>query len=93
LNWYIGDDGYWVLKFALRRSRVLYPEPGKWWFILAIHLINHRGLQMSSEITKIEGQIFELTKRLAKLRAESTGTEVRNYSFDTRNGQTTWLHL
>jgi len=48
---------------------------------------------MSSEITKIEGQIFELTKRLAKLRAESTGTEVRNYSFDTSNGQTTLIDL
>lgn len=36
---------------------------------------------MSSEINKVESQIFELTKRLAQLRAESPGTEVNNYLF------------
>jgi predicted dithiol-disulfide oxidoreductase (DUF899 family) len=48
---------------------------------------------MSAEITKIEGQIFELTKQLAKLRAENPGDEVKNYSFNTLNGQTTLLDL
>jgi predicted dithiol-disulfide oxidoreductase (DUF899 family) len=48
---------------------------------------------MSSEIAKVEGQIFELTKRLAELRTASPGIEVKNYSFDTLNGQTTLLGL
>ena len=48
---------------------------------------------MSSEITKLEGQIFELTKRLTELRAESRGIEVKNYSFESPNGQTTLFDL
>lgn len=48
---------------------------------------------MSAEITELEGQIFELTKRLAELRAKSPGIEVKNYSFNTLNGQTTLLDL
>lgn len=48
---------------------------------------------MSSEITRLEGQIFELTKQLAALRAESPGSEVENYSFETLNGQTTLLEM
>jgi len=48
---------------------------------------------MPSEIAELEGQIFEMTKRLAELRAQSTGIEVRNYSFDTLGGQTTLSDL
>jgi predicted dithiol-disulfide oxidoreductase (DUF899 family) len=48
---------------------------------------------MSAEITKLESQIFELTTRLAELRAESPGTEVKNYLFSTLNGQSTLLEL
>ncbi len=48
---------------------------------------------MSSEISALEGQIFELTKQLVKLRAESPGAEVKNYSFDTLNGKTSLLDL
>ncbi len=48
---------------------------------------------MSSEIIEVENQIFELTKRLAELRAGNPGNEVKNYSFDTLNGQTTLLDL
>lgn len=48
---------------------------------------------MSAEITKVEAQIFELTTRLAKLRAENPGSEVKNYSFKTLNGQSTLLEL
>ncbi|MCZ6830287.1 MAG: DUF899 family protein, partial [Gammaproteobacteria bacterium] len=48
---------------------------------------------MSAQITKLEGQIFELTKRLAELRAENPGNEVKNYTFDTLSGQTTLLEL
>ena len=48
---------------------------------------------MSSEITKVEAQIFELTKRLAQLRAEHPGTEVKNYKFETLNGQSSLLEL
>jgi len=44
---------------------------------------------MPSEIAELEGQIFEMTKRLAELRVQSPGIEVRNYSFDTLGGQTT----
>ena len=32
---------------------------------------------MSSEIAELEGKIFELTKQLAALRAESPGVEVK----------------
>jgi len=48
---------------------------------------------MPSEIAELEGQIFEMTKRLAELRAQSPGIEVRNYSFDTLGGQTTLSDL
>jgi predicted dithiol-disulfide oxidoreductase (DUF899 family) len=48
---------------------------------------------MSAEISKLEGQIFELTKQLAELRAANSGDEVQNYSFDTLTGQTTLLDL
>jgi predicted dithiol-disulfide oxidoreductase (DUF899 family) len=48
---------------------------------------------MSAEIIKIEGQIFELTKQLAQLRAENPGDKIKNYSFETLNGQTTLLDL
>jgi predicted dithiol-disulfide oxidoreductase (DUF899 family) len=48
---------------------------------------------MTAEIIKIEGQIFELTKQLAQLRAENPGDKIKNYSFETLNGQTTLLDL
>jgi predicted dithiol-disulfide oxidoreductase (DUF899 family) len=48
---------------------------------------------MSSEIVRIETEILELTKQLAELRAENPGVEVKNYSFDTLNGQLTLLDL
>jgi predicted dithiol-disulfide oxidoreductase (DUF899 family) len=48
---------------------------------------------MSSEIKKVEAQIFELTNRLAKLRAENPGIEVRNYVFETLGGQISLLEL
>jgi len=48
---------------------------------------------MSSEIVKIETQILELTKQLADLRAENPGIDVKNYTFDTLNGQVTLLEL
>ena len=48
---------------------------------------------MSSEIVKIENQILELTKQLAKLRAENPGTEVKNYTFATLSGPVTLLDL
>ena len=48
---------------------------------------------MPSEIAELEGQIFEMTKRLAELRVQSPGIEVRNYSFDTLGGQTTLSDL
>ena len=48
---------------------------------------------MSSDINKIEAQIFELTQKLAALRAASTGSEVKNYSFDTLSGGISLLNL
>jgi predicted dithiol-disulfide oxidoreductase (DUF899 family) len=48
---------------------------------------------MSSDITNLEAQILELTRRLAELRAKSPGEEVRDYSFDTLNGPITLLDL
>jgi predicted dithiol-disulfide oxidoreductase (DUF899 family) len=48
---------------------------------------------MTAEIIKIEGQIFELTKQLAQLRAENPGDEIKSYSFETLNGQITLLDL
>ncbi len=48
---------------------------------------------MSSEIVKIENQILELTKQLAKLRAENPGTEIKNYTFATLSGPVTLLDL
>jgi predicted dithiol-disulfide oxidoreductase (DUF899 family) len=48
---------------------------------------------MVSEIVDIERQIFELNRKLNELRRESEGEEVRNYEFDTLEGQTTLLDL
>lgn len=48
---------------------------------------------MSSEIAELEGKIFELTKQLAALRAESPGVEVKNYSFETLGGSVSLLEL
>lgn len=61
--------------------------------ILLMQSIKTGGISMSSEIVELEGQIFELTKRLAALRAESTGVAVKNYTFETLTGQTTLLDL
>ena len=41
---------------------------------------------MTEEITRIEQQIFEMTRELNQLRSQSDGEEVRNYSFETLNG-------
>ena len=48
---------------------------------------------MSAEITRLESQIFELTKQLAELRVQNPGSEVKNYTFDTLNGSTSLLEL
>lgn len=48
---------------------------------------------MSSKIQEVEAHILTLTKRLAELRAESPGDEIRNYAFETLNGKTTLLDL
>lgn len=48
---------------------------------------------MSSEITQLESQIFELTQRLAELRAQNTAEAVPNYAFDTVTGQVSLLDL
>ena len=48
---------------------------------------------MSAEITRLESQIFELTKQLAELRVQNPGSEVRNYTFDTLNGSISLLEL
>lgn len=45
------------------------------------------------DIQSLEQQIFELTERLAKLRAEEPGEEVQNYTFSTLDGETTLLDL
>ena len=48
---------------------------------------------MSTEITELEGQIFELTKELAALRLKNPGSEVKNYSFKTLTGEVSLLEL
>lgn len=48
---------------------------------------------MNSQISKIEYEIFELTKKLNELRRNSEGTEVRNYDFETIHGPATLLDL
>ena len=48
---------------------------------------------MTEEITRIEQQIFELTRELNQLRSQNDGEEVRNYSFKTLNGPVTLLDL
>ena len=48
---------------------------------------------MSSEITELERQIFELTAKLNELRSKNDGAEVKNYAFETLNGPATLLDL
>jgi predicted dithiol-disulfide oxidoreductase (DUF899 family) len=48
---------------------------------------------VTSEIQKLEREIFELSTKLKELRGLSPGSEVRNYSFDTLTGTTTLLDL
>ena len=47
----------------------------------------------SNDIVELEKQIFDLTTKLNELRKQNPRTEVRNYSFNTLNGQTTLLDL
>ena len=47
----------------------------------------------NAEISKIEQQIFDLTVELNKLRKSNTGDEVRNYTFETINGETDLLSM
>ena len=56
---------------------------------------NHRsgGDDMATEISDLEQEIFELTAKLNELRKASPGTEVRNYSFRTLDGDATLLEL
>jgi len=46
-----------------------------------------------SEISDLERQIFELTAKLNELRRDSVGEAVKNYTFDTLDGETTLLDL
>lgn len=48
---------------------------------------------MSDDISGIEKQIFELTKKLNELRKSSPGNEVQNYPFSTQDGDTTLLDM
>lgn len=48
---------------------------------------------MTSEISKLEHEIFELTTKLNKLRAQCEGQEVKNYTFQTLNGAVSLLDL
>lgn len=48
---------------------------------------------MSSEIVKIERQLYELTARLNELRKSSSGKKVPNYTFTTQDGEVTLLEL
>ena len=48
---------------------------------------------MATEISDLEQEIFELTAKLNELRKASPGTEVRNYSFRTLDGDATLLEL
>ena len=48
---------------------------------------------MNDDISGIEKQIFELTKKLNELRKSSPGNEVQNYSFSTQDGDTTLLDM
>lgn len=48
---------------------------------------------MATEISDLEQEIFELTAKLNVLRKASPGTEVRNYSFRTLDGDATLLEL
>ncbi len=45
------------------------------------------------EITRLEQQIFELTGRLNELRKSNSATEIRNYSFETLDGERTLREL
>ena len=48
---------------------------------------------MTSEITRIEREIHELSKKLKDLRRSSPGVEVKNYTFNTLSGPVTLLEL
>ena len=45
---------------------------------------------MSTELAQAEKELFELTQKVAKLRAANPGNEVKNYSFKTMYGE---IHL
>ena len=46
-----------------------------------------------AEITELEAQIFDLTTRLQALRKAYQGQEIKNYRFDTLNGEVSLLDL
>ena len=48
---------------------------------------------MSTEISDLEQEIFELTAKLNELRKKSPGQEVQNYAFSTLDGAATLLEL
>ena len=48
---------------------------------------------MSNEISRIEHQIFELTAKLNELKKTNSGSEVKNYTLSTLDGEVTLLEL
>jgi predicted dithiol-disulfide oxidoreductase (DUF899 family) len=48
---------------------------------------------MSSEIQKLEHEIYELTTKLNGLKAQNEGQQVRNYTFQSLNGPVSLLDL
>ncbi len=48
---------------------------------------------MNLEIIQLERKIFELTLKLNRLKAQSEGHEVRNYTFETLSGSVSLLDL
>jgi len=48
---------------------------------------------VSSEITEIEKQLFELTAKLNELRKINAGTDIQNYTFSTMDGDITLLDM
>ena len=47
----------------------------------------------SNEIEKLENEIYEANKKLAQLRKENPGSEVKNYTFQTLEGEVTLKDL
>ena len=49
--------------------------------------------EVTEQIAALEGEIFELTRKLHALRRTNGPVEVPNYSFETQNGEATLLDL